>query len=739
MEALSISNEIMHSGSPLLALFCLVPLYVAIYRSKSYKEAFLLMLLQTLAVHLISSSWLANFHDYAIFTLGASALGTCVMGGCCGAVMYILPSRANSSKKLEELGGRNLFASPLRMIWFACSFLFWEWIKSTGFLAYPWGTIPVAAYKWKIITQIASLTGVWGITFLFALFASFIGESIFFCLNAFDSPVPKKLLATWRTEGIAVLVLFAITAAYGAVEYYMPRTPSKYMNTVIVQQNADPWDNEANSTAASMALTEEGVSEFRDRGFTPDLVLWGEGILDRAFPDAAKHYYSTHPAEESLSDFIKRMNVPFLMGGRVILNQKRHKYGNAAVLYDRTGNYSGYYCKMHLVPFAERLPYPDNPFVSAFIKAIAGFSYGWTPGNQYILFEIPLMSLRSTDTPLEYRDSPFQMLSLRKNGSADPETVDKFYRGEGTNPETSVRFTAPICFEDSFPDVCRPLYNSGSELFLTITNDTWSETNSAEYQHFIASSYLSIEFRTTLVRCANSGYTVVVDPSGRVIDDLPLFTRDHLCAEVPVYDRVQTLYAKYGDWFAYLCIAFVLLYALSVLWSIWFSDRHFNAEYITITAGRREDDFTIGLDEDDDFDEYAEQADVPVLSEKKAAAPARKAPSPAKKKSVSAKKPAVSVKKAASSAKKTAPSAKKTAPSAKKTAPSVKKTAPSVKKAAASVKKTKPSAKKTAVPAKKSAVSSKKAASPAKKAASPAKKNVPSKKKPASAKKQTKK
>ena len=81
IEAFAISNELMPLGSPFLALFCLAPLYRAIYRSKSYRESFFLFFIQILTVHMISSYWLANFHGFAAFTLGASAAGTAVQGG----------------------------------------------------------------------------------------------------------------------------------------------------------------------------------------------------------------------------------------------------------------------------------------------------------------------------------------------------------------------------------------------------------------------------------------------------------------------------------------------------------------------------------------------------------------------------------------------------------------------------------------------------------------------------------
>ena len=64
--ALAIPNELYKLGSPLLGLFSLVPLYIAVSRSKTYNEAFLVCALQALTCHVASSFWLGFFHGFAL-------------------------------------------------------------------------------------------------------------------------------------------------------------------------------------------------------------------------------------------------------------------------------------------------------------------------------------------------------------------------------------------------------------------------------------------------------------------------------------------------------------------------------------------------------------------------------------------------------------------------------------------------------------------------------------------------
>ena len=213
-----------------------------------------------------------------------------------------------------------------------------------------------------------------------------------------------------------------------------------------------------------------------------------------------------------------------------------------------------------MVPFAEEVPFMDNPLMAAFMKNVVGMPYTLTPGNQYVLFKIPLSSSTFLTAPLRDGFETYGTIELDSIGRVDPEAAMKYKLNYDENPESYVKFSAPICFEDAFPDVCTPLFRSGSEVFLNITNDSWSKTPSSEYQHFIVASFLAIEYRTTLVRCANAGYSVVVAPNGKILNDMDVFTEDAIGCSVPIYERKATVFSILGDWFAYLVFTFMALY-----------------------------------------------------------------------------------------------------------------------------------------------------------------------------------
>jgi apolipoprotein N-acyltransferase len=164
------------------------------------------------------------------------------------------------------------------------------------------------------------------------------------------------------------------------------------------------------------------------------------------------------------------------------------------------------------------MPFTEYKWVRDFYQSLAGFSSGWIPGNR------------------------LEPLSVKN--------------GEGR----TINFTAPICFEDAFSSLIARLHNKGSNLLVNLTNDSWSKTDSAEYQHFVIASFRTIELRTTMIRSTNAGYSVVINPLGKVIADMPLFVPDSLQVAVPIYTHRTTFYARFGDWFPALIS--VILFAL---------------------------------------------------------------------------------------------------------------------------------------------------------------------------------
>ncbi len=489
---LGIPNEFLRDGSAPLALIALAPLYASLVSTRSWRAAGLAGGLMMGLVHLASSFWLAYFKEFAIFTLGGSTLANVLMG---------------------IVAGWALRWSLLRPRWarpfvFAAAWTVWEWGKSIGFLAYPWGTLPMAARDFRILIQIADVTGVWGITFLLALFNALLAELAFL-----RSPEARR---EWTANAGFTALLFALTLLYGTLRLGSLPPPETTLDLTLIQHNADPWDSgDEFCVLESQRLTREALAA---RPNKPDMVVWSESVLPWPWEDY-RSYYGRYPKEDPLLPFLKEIGVPLVTGAPVLVDRERKGYSNSAIYLSPEGEILQWYAKSQLVPFAEYMPFTEYKWVRTFFDTLVGFSSGWVPGK-------------------EYRSFPIRNADGRE-----------------------VRFTTPICFEDAFASVVANLHASGSDILINLTNDSWSQTASAETQHFAVASYRAIELRTTLVRSTNAGYTCVVDSSGRVLADLPLFEPRFLNVEVPVYPRTETFYSRYRDWFpslAALVLAFML-------------------------------------------------------------------------------------------------------------------------------------------------------------------------------------
>ncbi len=542
--SLAIPNEFYLLGMPFLSLFALIPLYFAFRICRNYKDAFWIGVIQTTTTHLCSSFWLAFFKDFAAFTLGASAFGTGLIGGLVFVVMYMGFIKINQNELIIfSLKENRTNKASFRVLYFASIYTIYEWVKSTGFLGYPWGTIPSTIFKWPVLMQLSAITGTYGITFLICCINAIFAELIL--LYFAQKPVIKNSLYSSLiqvSKTVSILLSFALV--YGIIQYNKELIPQKTLTTIMVQQNSDPWKNSSDREAilTSQRLTLEKIEELKQQNKKPEFVIWSEGSLQYYFPKYYK-YYQDWPDEKPLIPFIKEINTPLLAGGSYKKDGENPKYFNSALMFDNKGNFRGMYGKLHLVPFAESIPGMNNPVIKKFVTDIVGISAGWTPGEQLTYFDIPCSY--APERQLE----KVNVIDLSKSYKEQK-------KAEEAKP--TVRIATPICFDDAFTDVMRPLFLNGAELFMNITDDSWSLKKSSEYQHFVIASYKAIEYRTTLVRSANAGYSVVVLPTGKIVADQPLFQESALAFDVPIFKRTMTTYATLGNWLPYSLIFLVL-------------------------------------------------------------------------------------------------------------------------------------------------------------------------------------
>jgi len=63
------------------------------------------------------------------------------------------------------------------------------------------------------------------------------------------------------------------------------------------------------------------------------------------------------------------------------------------------------------------------------------------------------------------------------------------------------------------------------------------------------------------VRTANNGYSVLIDPRGRLFDETHLFQSDVPAADIPL-SKEMTIYGRWGKWYP---VFFIVLFFAGLL------------------------------------------------------------------------------------------------------------------------------------------------------------------------------
>jgi apolipoprotein N-acyltransferase len=486
-------SESLYWGNAVLALVCIAPVFYAVTLAPTFGFAALMGVVFGGISTALSSFWLMFFQNFSVWTYGGVIIG------------YI----GYNALLFPFLRGVSRISVRYRPFLLAIAWCVYEYLKSIGFLAYPWGLVANPAINFLPLVQFADVTGVWGVSFLMALVNALAAE---LALSGWRLP--------FRRQMAFVVVLVACALGYGVYKMETPIPHTSTASLLLVQQNMNPWaegGGVADSITVNADLTLQGV---KAPGKKPDLAVWSESSVSTVgvYPDG--RYY---PTGTKLVPLIQRAGIPVLFGGIGIADQDKGLYYNSSVLVAGDGKVVDTYAKMHLVPFAESIPlFDESKGVHWFFTRVIHVWNSWVPGNRYTIFRVPV--------------------------------------AEGGQ----MTFATPICFEDAFADLCRQYIRRGADILLNLTDDSWSDTWSAEIQHFQVAQFRAIENRRVLVRSANGGVSGVVGPWGDIEAKMPFFERVWKKVEVPVYKESNlTLYTRFGDWFPQ-ALGFLLLVVLVV-------------------------------------------------------------------------------------------------------------------------------------------------------------------------------
>lgn len=482
--SLALPNEIAPLGNPLIGLLSISPLLLSIYRCHTYAQAARATILFTTVSTALSYYWLAYFQDFSFWTLGGTVAGYALFGAMLGPML----------RSVAIAAGR------LRPYAVACAWTAYEFLKSYGFLGFPWGLIAYPVHAITPLIQFTSLTGVWGLSLLMALSNAVIAEGV---------TQPR------RRQPIRAYIVIALIASSAMIHGLLrlgsaPSSDSAEeqdptIEVALIQHNRNPWndDDDGSSVQTLMQLTRQALSQGK-----VDLIVWSETALRHPPVGEYARTFERIPKGDPLGNFLRSLDTHLITGAPYPTPTDQSRWSNASILVGPYSSWFDHYRKQQLVPFAERVPFYEVGFIRRFYSSVVGIGGGWAPGSESTVFSIR------------------------------------------TRKGRMVQLSTPICFEDAFPALNRRFVLAGAELLINLTNDSWSETLSAQTHHLIAARFRSIENGLPVLRATNGGVTAAFDRYGRVIEGsvLPPFeaTETRIALRLPA-KTTTTPYTRFGD------------------------------------------------------------------------------------------------------------------------------------------------------------------------------------------------
>lgn len=380
-----------------------------------------------------------------------------------------------------------------------CVWICYEYLRTQGFLAYSYGILGYSQYLFRPFIQIASIAGVWGVSLLVVFPSVLLGNALKEDRRYFVSFMKRSLVP------IGVYALLVVGNILFGLSTKADYADVLRWKVALIQQNVDPWKGGDRPYERSLniltRLSREAILE------NPDIVVWSETSFVPAIDWHTRFRTSTerYLLVKRLRDFLYSQSIPYVIGnddGQLERtesgSEKRVDY-NANILFV-DGEIVQTYRKLHLVPFTEYFPYEKTfPRIYEWLKNAD--THFWKKGTEYTVFEVD-----------------------------------------------SVRFSTPICFEDTFGYLCRDFVRRGAQVLVNMTNDWWSQSVAAEMQHMNAAIFRAVENRRTVVRSTNGGITCTIDPNGKILDIMDPFVEGYLVSSVPIYSEYTTLYTRWGDW-----------------------------------------------------------------------------------------------------------------------------------------------------------------------------------------------
>lgn len=122
-----------------------------------------------------------------------------------------------------------------------------------------------------------------------------------------------------------------------------------------------------------------------------------------------------------------------------------------------------------------------------------------------------------------------------------------------------------VCYESVYGEYYTEYVRMGAQAMTIITNDAWWGDTPGYRQHLSYASLRAIETRRAIARCANTGISAIISPSGQILQASPWWEQAVIIGSLPLREDI-TFYVAHGDITGRVCtfVFLLLLLALAV-------------------------------------------------------------------------------------------------------------------------------------------------------------------------------
>ena len=498
-------------GTGLLALFGMIPL----------------LCMERIAT-MLGKKHIWAYH-YSAFVLWNAATTFWVCNATVGGGLFAIFANAFQMSLVFGLFrmSRKIFSGALPYIFLMVTWIAWERFYFDAEISWPWLVLgnSFARTTWAI--QWYEFTGALG----GSLWVWLCNLSLFGLMTSMSSGrwaglnIKARIAATAGIIALFIIPPVVSSSLAGRYEDCM-NDGSRQLEVLIIQPNIDPYNKfqamtQEQQNAILLSQAEKQL-EYRkgDSTAAPLLIVAPETFTRDIIPGE----YQRSRTWRRFTGFLKDYpNVNILFGAssydyiesaeapshtaRNLGNNLWVESHNSALITDATCRTEIFH-KSKLVVGVEHTPYPE---IFCRIDNMLGGVMGRCVGQE----EISLLNVESLD-------------------------------GE------RIPVGSAVCYESVYGEYYTDYIRKGAEAMTIITNDAWWGDTPGYRQHLSYASLRAIETRRAIARCANTGISAIISPSGEIIQPTPWWEPAVIKGQIPLRNDI-TFYVAHGDITGRIC------------------------------------------------------------------------------------------------------------------------------------------------------------------------------------------